>query len=82
MYETLSSILIDDLHLNASAVRPDASCADAGLDQLAMVELRMVLQERLNMDVNDDELMATKRVADIVRLLEEHANSATARTLY
>jgi acyl carrier protein len=81
MYETLSSILIDDLHLHASAVHPDASCEDAGLDRLAMVELRMVLQERLNMDVNDDELMATKRVADIMRLLEEHANSATGQTL-
>lgn len=75
MYETLSRILIEDLHLNASAVRPDARCEDAGLDPLAMVELRMVLQEQLNMDISDDELMGTKRVADIVRMMEERANS-------
>jgi len=75
MYETLSRILIEDLHLNASEVRPDARCEDAGLDPLAMVELRMVLQEQLKLDISDDELMATKRVADIVRMMEERANS-------
>lgn len=75
MYETLSRILIEELDLNASAVRPDARCEDAGLDPLAMVELRMVLQEQFNMDISDDELMGTKRVADIVRMMEERASS-------
>jgi acyl carrier protein len=73
MYETLKRILIDDLHLNEDEVRPDASCEDAGLDPLAMVELRMVLQERLNMDFTDDELFATKRLVEIVRMMEERA---------
>ncbi|MGE5830509.1 MAG: acyl carrier protein [Micromonosporaceae bacterium] len=75
MYETLVKILVDDLHLNASEVRPDASCEDAGLDTLALVELSMVLQERLDLDISDDELRSTKRVADIVRMMEERTNS-------
>jgi acyl carrier protein len=75
MYETLSRILIDDLHLNANEVRPGASCEEAGLDPLAMVELRVVLQDRLNLDFSDDELLATTRVADIVRMMEERTTS-------
>ena len=75
MYETLVRILVDDLHLNASEVGPDASCEDAGLDTLALVELSMVLQERLDLDISDDELRSTKRVADIVRMMEERTNS-------
>lgn len=75
MYEILSGILVEDLNLKASDVRPDASCKDAGLDSLAMVELSMILQKRLNMRISDDELLATKRVADIVRMMEARANS-------
>lgn len=75
MYEILSGILVEDLHLNVSDVRPDASCEDAGLDSLAMVELSMILQKRLNMQISDDELLATKRMADIVRMMEARANS-------
>lgn len=73
MYETLSSILVQDLHLNANEVRLDASCEDAGLDSLAMVELSTILQQRHNLDITDDELMATKCVADIVRMMEERS---------
>lgn len=74
MYEILVGILVDDLELNASDVRPDASCEDAGLDSLAMVELSMILEKRLNLRISDDELLATKRVADIVRMMEARAN--------
>lgn len=74
MYETLRRFLVDELHLRPSAIRPDARCADAGLDRLAMVELRIVLQDRLHIDVNDDELIAAKRLADVVRLVEEQKN--------
>jgi acyl carrier protein len=74
-YSILSGILVDDLHLNASDVRPDASCEDAGLDSLAMVELSMILQKRLNMQISDDELLTTKCVADIVRMMEAQPNS-------
>jgi acyl carrier protein len=75
MYEILRGILVEDLRLNASDVRPDASCEDAGLDSLAMVELSMILQKRLNMQVSDDELLATRHVADIVRMMEARPSS-------
>jgi acyl carrier protein len=75
MYEVLVGILVDDLELNAGDVRPDASCEDAGLDSLAMVELSMILEKRLKLKISDDELLATKRVSDIVRMMETRATS-------
>lgn len=54
MDEIPSGILGDDLQLNATDVRPDVSCEDAGLDLLAMVELSMILQKRLNLQTSDD----------------------------
>jgi acyl carrier protein len=75
MYEVLVGILVDDLELNAGDVRPDASCEDAGLDSLAMVELSMILEKRLKLKISDDELLATKRVSDIVRMMETRTTS-------
>jgi acyl carrier protein len=75
MYEVLVGILVDDLELNPGDVRPDASCEDAGLDSLAMVELSMILEKRLKLKISDDELLATKRVSDIVRMMESRTTS-------
>jgi acyl carrier protein len=74
MYEVLRGILIDDLHLSASDLQPNASCEDAGLDSLALVELSMILNKQLKVDINDDELLAATGVADIVRMLEERVH--------
>lgn len=71
MYEMLKVILIEDLLLDADDVLPDAGRTDAGLDSLAIVELSMVLSQRLGVDVTDDELLGLETVADIAQLIEE-----------
>ncbi len=35
----------------------------------------MILQKRLDLQISDDELLATKRVADIVRMMEARAGA-------
>ena len=50
---------------------PDASCEDAGLDSLAVVELSMVLSQRLDIDISDDELLELATLAAIVQLIEQ-----------
>lgn len=71
MYELLKTIMIEDLQLDASAVSPDASREDAGLDSLAMVDLSVALSRRLGMDIPDDQLLELRTVADIARLMEQ-----------
>ncbi|HST48398.1 acyl carrier protein [Jatrophihabitans sp.] len=75
MYELLVGILVEELELNAGDVRPDSSCEDVGLDSLAMVELSMILQKRHHLQISDDELLKTKRVSEIVRIMEARAGS-------
>lgn len=78
MYELLKSVMIEVLLLDADGVRPDATCVDAGLDSLAVVELSMVLGERHGIDISDDELLELETVAEVVALMEQRKRSAAA----
>jgi acyl carrier protein len=70
MYEQLKAIMVEVLLLDAEGVRPDASREAAGLDSLAVVELSMVLSQRLGIDISDDELLELNTVADIAALMQ------------
>jgi acyl carrier protein len=74
MYEVLRGILVGDLQLSASGIQPNASCGDAGLDSLALVELSMILSKRLNIEISDDEILAVRGVSDIVRMMQDRVH--------
>jgi acyl carrier protein len=71
MFETLRGILVNDLQIGADDAVPTASCAEMGLDSLAMVELSKVLNSRLDIEIHDYELQELATVGDIARLMEE-----------
>ena len=71
MYEELRTLLIDDLQLDESAVRPETSREEAGLDSLAVVELSMLLSNRFQVEISDEDLLEATTVADIAQLLEQ-----------
>lgn len=71
MYEELRTLLIDDLQLDESALRPETGREEVGLDSLAVVELSMLLSERYQVDISDEELLEAATVADIADLLEQ-----------
>lgn len=75
MYEDLKKILISDLQLTESDVRPEASREEAGLDSLAMVELSMLLRKRLSIKISDDELLDAATVGDIAHLIEQRVTA-------
>ena len=76
MYELLKTIMVEDLQLDASAVSPDASREDAGLDSLAMVDLSVALSLRFGIEISDDQLLELKTVAEIAALIEQQAPDA------
>jgi 2-keto-4-pentenoate hydratase len=87
VYETLRTILVDDLKLRDDGVRPDVDRERAGLDSLAVVELSMILSKRFGIDIDDDELLEAHTLADIARLMEERGSPdldvrSRARALY
>ena len=71
MYDTLRTILVDDLKLHDDDIQPDAGRELAGLDSLAVVELSMILDKRYGIAIGDDELLEAHTLADIARLMEE-----------
>jgi acyl carrier protein len=71
VYEELRTLLIEDLRLNESDLRPEAEREAAGLDSLGVVELSMALSERFGVEISDEDLMEAPTLDDIARLLEQ-----------
>ncbi|MFE7077735.1 phosphopantetheine-binding protein [Streptomyces sp. NPDC057620] len=69
MTSELARILVDDLHLDQTQLRPDAGLEEAGLDSLALAELAALLAER-GVDVSDDALHKATTVEDLAALVE------------
>lgn len=79
MYEELRTLLIEDLRLNESDLRPEAEREAAGLDSLGVVELSMVLSERFGVEISDEDLLEAPTLDDIARLLEQHVQLAAGQ---
>lgn len=79
MYEELRTLLIDDLRLTESDLRPEAGREEAGLDSLAVVELSMLLSERFSVEISDEDLLEAATVADIAHLLEQQIQRAAGQ---
>lgn len=79
MYEELRTLLIEDLRLNESDLRPEAEREAAGLDSLAVVELSMVLSERFGVEISDEDLLDAPTLDDIARLLEQQVQLAAGQ---
>jgi acyl carrier protein len=73
VYEAVKRVLVDELKLDASVVRPDADLRrDLGLDSLDVTTVAMALEERLGVEVADDSMQDVETVADAVALLSSH----------
>ena len=73
VYEAVKQVLVDELKLDASVVRPDADLRrDLGLDSLDVTTVAMALEERLGVEVADDSMQDVETVADAVALLSSH----------
>ncbi|GCE00800.1 acyl carrier protein [Embleya hyalina] len=76
MYEALKDVLVGDLHVTDTTLRPETTLDDAGLDSLALVELSMVLRQKLGIDISDDELANVGTIEEIADLMSRHAADA------
>lgn len=76
MYETLKDILTGDLHVPQNNLRPTASLDEAGLDSLALVELSMVVKQKLGINISEDELAGVSTIREIADLMSIHSAEA------
>jgi acyl carrier protein len=73
----LEEILVNELKVPENALHPETSLADAGLDSIAMVELSIMISDRLGVQVSEEELRDVGKIGQLQPLIEQkRANGA------
>jgi acyl carrier protein len=67
-YDELKIVLIS-LEISEDDISPDATREEAGLDSIAVVELALVLRREKGVAVTEEEISATRTVADVAALV-------------
>lgn len=66
----LENILLNDLKLPADRLTIDVSLDEAGFDSLAIVELSVLLGDRLDIDVSDADIKGAATLGQLDRLIQ------------
>jgi acyl carrier protein len=81
-FATLSSVLVDQFHVDAGAVRPQATLDQLGLDSLALMEFVFAVEDRFAVRIPEDRLdprQAGVTLAHLAGLLDEAVAAKPAR---
>jgi len=68
---SLMDILVTHLQLDPQALRQESRLEDAGLDSLTLVELSVLLRERADVEIGEDELSSATTVGALDRMVAE-----------
>ncbi len=72
MFERIKTILVNDLHVEASEVTLDAELInDLGINSLELADLICACEEEFDLEIEDDDLREFITVGDVVKYLEE-----------
>lgn len=75
MFESIKEFLVEELHVNADDVTPEAELiGDLGINSLELAELVIRLEENFEVEIADEDLNNFVTVGDVVKYLEENAN--------
>ena len=71
MNPTLSEVLKDVVTTDESKLIPEAKLIDdLGCDSLSAVEITMMLEEKLGITIDDDEVAKIVTIQDIINIIE------------
>ena len=74
MFEKIKEILISELQVEEDLITMDAALAsDLGVNSLELAELILVVEDKLDIEINEDDLHKFITVGDVVKYLEENA---------
>ncbi|MFI6883879.1 acyl carrier protein [Streptosporangium canum] len=74
MNRDLATILTGDLKLSEQDLIPGATLEDAGVDSLAIVELSILLGERLGLDVSEADIKGAATLDQLDQLIQRKRN--------
>jgi len=72
-WETLKQVIVEQLDVEESEVKPEASFIDdLNADSLDLVELIMALEEKFNVKISDDDARKIRTVGNALEFIDEH----------
>ncbi|GGX96281.1 acyl carrier protein [Streptomyces minutiscleroticus] len=74
-FEQVKDILTTAGGLPAVPITPEASLPDAGVDSMALVVLSLQLEDRLGLEISEDDLAAAACVRELAELVDRRAEA-------
>ena len=75
MFETLKTLLVEELQLNADDIKPESELAnDLGINSIELADLIMLCEDKFGVTIEDEDLHKFVTIADVVSYLEEKTN--------
>ena len=68
--QSVRTVLVEEFKVDPGTITPEATFKHMGLDSLDMVSLVMSLEDRLGVQIPDDELQGIERLDQALDLLE------------
>lgn len=73
--QMVKEIIVEQLSVSEEEVVPDASFVDdLGADSLDLVELIMVMEEKFDQEIPDEDAEKIQTVQDAINYIKEHTN--------
>ncbi|KDN21723.1 phosphopantetheine-binding protein [Amycolatopsis rifamycinica] len=69
--QEIATLLTRTFGVEPVDVRPEASLRELGMDSLALEELRVLLEERLRIDLEDIQLTTRETVGQLTTVVDE-----------
>ncbi|MBE6725295.1 MAG: acyl carrier protein [Ruminococcaceae bacterium] len=74
MFETLKSMLVEELSVNEADIKPEAELVnDLGINSLELADLVLLCEERFGIEISDEEVREFQTVGDVAEYLEKAA---------
>ena len=74
MFETLKTILVEELQLDADEITMESNLAnDLGINSIELADLVMICEEKFNVEFQDEDIYKFATIGDVVNFLEENA---------
>ena len=76
MFETLKSILVEELQLDADEITLESDLAnDLGINSIELADLIMLCEDKFGVEIKDEDIYKFVNIGDVVKYLEENAKN-------
>ncbi len=75
MFETVKKILVEDLQIEESEIKPESELInDLGINSLELADLVMNCEDKMGIEIKDEEIRDFLTVNDVITYLEKTVN--------